>query len=540
MAHPRASEKNAIPLAEAMALPGLNPPFPNDSSSGPYRGEQIDLLYAHLPASIAISALLAVILVFVQASVIDPTLLLGWSAALAAVLLIRTVLYLPWKRQNDSASPSDASRRLRRFRMAAIATGIVWGIGGVLLAPSGDIAHKIYVAFVLAGLCAGAATTLAIDPISTRGFLFPVLLPQIGFLSSEGDSISLGMGAMTALFLVFLLSSARQSRRRMEENQHLRLKATENERQLHQMLETSPVATRIADADTFKVIFANASYAQLIESTPEEAIGTVPVQYYAQAQDYFDVQVVLAKGGQVVNKLIEIRAPKGEHWRKWVLASYFSMEYQNRPTVLGWFYDITDRKLKEDRVEHLAYHDPLTGLPNRSLFLDRLQQEIARAAQIKGSVALIFVDLDAFKPVNDRYGHNIGDDLLKTAAERIRNCLNRKTDSVSRIGGDEFVVLLPAIKDEQGAVAVAEHIWLSLSRPFQVEGQNLNISSSLGVALYPDHAQSEEQLIQCADRAMYHAKGEGRDCVRVYRQGMGGEGGGYDGSGARRLAATDA
>lgn len=195
------------------------------------------------------------------------------------------------------------------------------------------------------------------------------------------------------------------------------------------------------------------------------------------------------------------------------------MEYQGKPALLIWFYDITDRKIAEDRNQHLAYHDVLTGLPNRSLFRDRVQHAIASAERERSRLALMFVDLDRFKPVNDTYGHGVGDQLLKAVAERLYRCL-RKSDSPARLGGDEFVVLLPAIKTERNALEIAEKIRHEMSVPFEIDGLTLEISASIGVAIYPDHADNAQRLVDCADLAMYYAKAEGRNRVRTYQANL--------------------
>ena len=483
---------------------------------GTPQSEQVRLLYSHLPAAILISAVLASIFAGVQASVIDPDRVLMWLAALAAVLLGRAGLFVAWRGSARVAGESETDRWLRWFRIGVFATGLVWGVGGVLLAPSGDLVHKIYASFVLAGLSAGAATTLAVDRISAFGFFLLVMVPHIVFLTTEGDTVSLGMSATYVLFLVFLLSSARLTGLRLEENFRLRHRASENELQFRLMLESSPIATRIADAATNRVVFANSSYISLIGSTPQKVMDVIPSDYYALPEVYADVVKQLRTGGYVTNKLVELSPPGEQTWSKWVLASYFPVEYEDKPAILGWFYDITDRKIIEDRVEHMAYHDPLTGLPNRSLFLDRLEQALAGAGREQTGLGLMFIDLDKFKPVNDCYGHHIGDLLLKAVAERVLACL-RTTDSAARLGGDEFVVLLPSVGSERNAVRIAEKIRAALNEPFEIEGLTFNISSSTGVAIYPDHADGEQQLLKRADLAMYHAKSRGRDCVEVYR-----------------------
>lgn len=178
--------------------------------------------------------------------------------------------------------------------------------------------------------------------------------------------------------------------------------------------------------------------------------------------------------------------------------------------------DITLRKATEDEVKRLAFFDPLTNLPNRRLLTDRLMHAVTHAKRDQGHLALIFVDLDKFKPVNDRYGHAAGDLLLQSVAHRLRTCV-RESDTVARVGGDEFVVLLDGIRQSLDAMQVAEKIHAVLLEPFRlVSGQSVHISSSAGIAMYPEHGQDEATLSHHADVAMYAAKSAGRDQYVVF------------------------
>ncbi|WP_345971755.1 diguanylate cyclase domain-containing protein [Sulfurimonas diazotrophicus] len=485
--------------------------------------EQMRVLYAHLPSSLSISAILALILVMIQAPVIESGLRYSWLALLFAVLLGRVALLIAWRRSADTVTPADAKHWLLRFRLALTVTGMVWGLGGVVLVPAEDISHQVYVAFTLAGLSAGSATVLAIDRISVFGFILPVLLSLIVPLSVTDNTLSQGMGAMLSLFLLFLLLSARDTRQRLEENFHLRVKAAQNEESLLKMLESSPIATRISDLASNSVVFANSRYNALLELPSEEIIGIQPSRYYAHPEELSDIDAIVTGGEKVVDRLIELRSPGSSPWTKWVLASYFPIEYHGKPAVLGWFYDITDRKLEEDVVEHEAFHDMLTGLPNRLHFHNRIHKAIAHAERKGTDLALMFIDLDKFKPVNDQFGHDIGDMLLKAVANRLVDCL-RQTDIAARIGGDEFVVLLSDVGGEENAVAIGEKIRHALAMPFKIVGQMINISSSIGVAIYPKDAAQEDELIKRADIAMYNAKAKGRNSVVTYEPGMQGEG----------------
>ncbi len=178
-------------------------------------------------------------------------------------------------------------------------------------------------------------------------------------------------------------------------------------------------------------------------------------------------------------------------------------------------------KAKKDNAEiqHLAHHDALTGLPNRLLFADRLEHALADAKRNKSKLALAFIDIDRFKEVNDNQGHEAGDQVLKKVAERLRACV-RDSDTISRVGGDEFVLLLPDIGDEKGAIHVAEKIRAALNQEFLSGEQDLMISVSIGISIYPDHGKTEAELARHADLAMYASKSSGRNRVNVYNDQM--------------------
>lgn len=182
-------------------------------------------------------------------------------------------------------------------------------------------------------------------------------------------------------------------------------------------------------------------------------------------------------------------------------------------------HELNERKVIEIKLKHLAHHDVLTDLPNRALFLDRLQQGLAQAKRDKSRLAVMFIDLDKFKPINDTYGHETGDVLLKEVAKRLRKCV-READTVSRVGGDEFIVLLPTVEASQDAILVAEKMLHALEQPFEITGYSLGISGSIGIAVYPEHGSNERTLTRSADIAMYYAKASGRNNAKLFKQDM--------------------
>jgi diguanylate cyclase (GGDEF)-like protein len=163
------------------------------------------------------------------------------------------------------------------------------------------------------------------------------------------------------------------------------------------------------------------------------------------------------------------------------------------------------REAEVANLRHFAYHDELTGLPNRALLLDRLQQALVRAERQQTRLALLFLDLDGFKAINDRLGHAAGDKLLQRVAERLLSCI-RGGDTACRYGGDEFVLLLPEVDDEQHAFEVAQKIHARLGRSYQVDDRSILVTASIGVSVYPVDGVSRSDLINQADCAMYRAK----------------------------------
>ncbi len=202
---------------------------------------------------------------------------------------------------------------------------------------------------------------------------------------------------------------------------------------------------------------------------------------------------------------------------RWVDISLATIKFNSRPALLMTFFDITDRKESEVNLKFMATHDPLTGLPNRVLFQDRLTHALAFARRSIKRVAVMFVDLDGFKQINDRFGHEKGDQILRDLGQRMLKCI-RTSDTVARLGGDEFTFVLEDIELIDSAVVIAEKVLNAIRQPFFQGEQTFAVSASIGISLFPDDLLDSEELVKLADRLMYRAKKEGKDRYQLASQ----------------------
>ena len=266
------------------------------------------------------------------------------------------------------------------------------------------------------------------------------------------------------------------------------------------------------------IVTVNAAFTEVTGYSPEEVLGKNPKLLSSGAQPlafYKALWEKLSKTGSWQGEIWN-RRKSGEVYAEWLSINLVRDEHGKLIHHVAVFSDISERKASEKRIHHLAHYDVLTDLPNRALFNDRFHQAISKAKRDKAHVALMFIDLDKFKPINDTLGHDVGDLLLREVAQRMQHCV-RESDTVARIGGDEFVVLLPGIESTQTALRVAEKILRVLNQPFELAGHHLEMSASIGVAVYPEHGVDEKILVKNADTAMYLAKNGGRNNARLYQ-----------------------
>ncbi len=398
----------------------------------------------------------------------------------------------------------------------ALLTGAAWEAGGVA-APL--IAAELIVV-VLAGMLLGwrdgvavgglsVATILGLASLQASGLARPPAAPH----SVWPAAIAISVGVVVLTFLqALIMDTLRGARDRAIREVGERRDA---ERRLSDVIDNAPFgAFGLTLATDGRLLVTSTNHAadailrahgaSLVGRTAEHAFPP-----FADAGVIDALRRVVALGGvyeatsfvyedAVFEGLLDLHA------------------FRTGPSSLALFFtDVTEQRRAEERIRHLAYHDTLTGLPNRQMFVDQTQMALANAERRRDRVGVLFVDLDGFKPINDRFGHAVGDAVLVAVAERLRHSA-RLGDTVARFGGDEFTVLLPNIESVVQAEAVARKLLSIMEEPFDVAGHSLVLSASVGVSVSVDGERSADQLLQHADSAMYRMKDEGRAGYRLW------------------------
>ena len=284
----------------------------------------------------------------------------------------------------------------------------------------------------------------------------------------------------------------------------------------------SSVASSIMITDVSAAIeWTNPAFSRLTGFSPSEVVGRNPGEILNsgnQDRRFYEGMWQTILGGRVWAGELISRRKDGSQFDAAMTISPVTDADGRIQHFVAISEDISERKATAERVQHLAHHDQLTDLPNRILLSDRLFQSLAQVRRERGILAVMFLDLDDFKPVNDTLGHDVGDLLLKEVALRLRACAPRNSDTVARLGGDEFVILLAQIDKAADALLVARKVLAAVKCPFVIGPHRIEISTSVGIAIYPEHGDEVSRLLKNADTAMYHAKAAGRGCYRLFRE----------------------
>ncbi len=517
----------------------------------PLYAEQIRLLFRFS----LVGYLATLLVIFILGAILwedlaQPALFL-WFVSIALVAVGRYLLYKAFIHHERPASEMPAWER--RFLVGTILSGLCWmAIGTVLLPETARIMQRLSVVMLVVLLMTGAVAYYAPHRFAYKITAFLGLLPLAVTLVRSGERNQMlisGMILILAMVLPYVharvhralveslsIRRARESlsteleseRNRLQEaNEALveehteRLKAQQSELLVAQKLrihfERTPLA--VVEWDRREHVTAWNPAAEAIFGFPAyEVLGKPLAPILSAPADREDMEgmcrELLESGEGNKTTLVNLSRNGRTIHCEW----YNTPMVDGSGTVTGFaslVQDITERLNTERTIHYMAHHDALTGLPNRRLMQDRLNQAIMAARRKQRHVAVLFLDLDRFKVVNDTLGHDTGDFILKDIARRLVACV-REVDTVSREGGDEFVLILPDLERPENARVVADKILEELARPVEIGGQEIHVTPSIGISHYPNDATDVHQLLKHADNAMYQAKDAGRNTVRFF------------------------
>ncbi|HEX8949947.1 MAG TPA: EAL domain-containing protein [Dissulfurispiraceae bacterium] len=355
--------------------------------------------------------------------------------------------------------------------------------------------------------------------VRNKGPELPIIV-LTGFSDEELATRAIGLGAQDYLIKGqingdLLLRSIRYAIERKGTEGALR----ESETRLRGIASTALDAVILIDSDG-NVSFWNDAATRMFGYTREEMTGKylhsyiMPERHTDRFKRGFEA-FRLTGEGPFIGKVYETDARRKDGTEFPVELSLAALQLKGKWNAVGIVRDITERKRMEEEIRHLAHHDELTGLPNKRLFMEVVKFELAQAQRNERKLAILFLDLDRFKEVNDTLGHGAGDSLLKEVAGRLKASV-RKSDTVARIGGDEFNILLSDISRVEDITTIARKVMSAFQRPFLAAGHEFHVTTSIGISIYPDDSEEIETLFRYADIAMYHAKERGRNSHQFY------------------------
>jgi diguanylate cyclase (GGDEF)-like protein/PAS domain S-box-containing protein len=432
-----------------------------------------------------------------------------WLIVFAAVPATSASMELAYERQ-----PDTLHRHARVASHAAAVTAVIY------LSGWGPVLTGAYAFVALENLAKHGSKIWRVTALwSTVGIAVGQLMLWQGvvpsFLAvSRAQALAL-MGTFVLLFIIRMAGATTA----LKEEAETSLRVSED--RFRSLVQNSSDTT-IVIGPGVTITYVSPAVQQLVGRTPEELIGTRATDLvHPDDQELVEAQLRSLLQAKTVTDPLQMRMAHADgSWRD---VEAVVANQTDRPSVGGYvanLRDITDRKVAEAKLEHQALHDPLTGLPNRTLIIDRAEQMLARARRNQHEAAALFVDLDNFKDINDTLGHEAGDRILQAVAERFQGLL-RGSDTVGRLGGDEFVVLAEGVVLAAGPELLAERIQHVLKQPFRVpgyEGSPLTVAASIGIAM--GDRNSAQELLRDADIALYRAKASGKNCAALFEPDM--------------------
>jgi diguanylate cyclase (GGDEF)-like protein/PAS domain S-box-containing protein len=498
-----------------------------------FEKEQLEMLYGGANAIFTNPIVCAVIAVSLW-QVYPRWLLLLWMILFSVVVIVRLLdrkLYL----QNPSSHSIKHWRN--RVTIGASVTGLLWGAFGVsaiLMTP--DVVYCVLIVFMIGGMLAGGVLLHSAYLPAYYGYAGLAVVPVVTALLARGDWLSVSMGAGAGAYAVAIGLIGHRNYHRIRDNLFLRVEhivlladlrtqiaenqlviaeKRESEERLQAIFNAVSDAILVYDPETLEIVAANDRVCELFGRSHEElrdwAIADVFNNRSSHSASELLSKIMKARAGQP--QTFEWNGTVRDAYSCWLDVYFRRTAFGGRDFLLATIHDITERKEAELQLAKMARFDALTELVNRGVFVESLEGAIARARRGDGGFAVLYLDLDHFKNVNDTLGHPVGDRLLRAVAKRLQSA-TKSNDTVARFGGDEFAVLTPAIAEPAEAGLLADRLLSAMSQPVRIGNNNIFIGTSIGIAAYQRDTPGAEAILSHADVALYRAKSEGR---RVYR-----------------------
>ena len=537
--------------------------------------ERVRALYLQAPTSNLTVFGICTLLFFILRGRLDVDLLGAWTLLMYGVAAYR--LFLWWRHRQSRGNLSDRVW-LNRYSLGSIVMGVCWSLIYLFLITTDDIVVYSVLWMLMFAVISSAVAILSVHLPAFIGYTYPQALALVGSMSSQNfpafPALSLGVGVFLMMLTLFARNTNKQFMAQVNlvnENQGLVLQLnteiaqrehvieeqTEELRQSNRNLEGEILERKKAE-DTTKIQYGllrsvldstpdliffknyhsqdgtylgcNEAFSRFVGRPMEEITGRNDLALFGtEVGEFFrskDREMLSENTTKLNEEWVVYPGPGGQRVLLSTLKTPFYGEDNQTLGVLGVSRDITEQKKTEEALReqecslrHLAHHDPLTGLPNRLLMTDRLTQSIRKARRTGAKLAVCFIDLDHFKEINDSLGHTVGDQLLKAVSQRLRDSI-REEDTVARLGGDEFTILIEDLTESAAIGALADKVLSTFSKPFQMVDQELSITTSIGISIFPADGSDTEMLLRNADAAMYHAKSEGRNAYRFYSADM--------------------
>ena len=482
----------------------------------------LHLLYSNFIKAFAVIIAVSSFMTYALWATADHIQLLVWYVALILVTLFRladTLIYFKKRDQRVYAY------WYQHFAIGVILSALLWAAVPLLFFNGSDQQINFFIAFVILGMTAGSSTTLAANLRLMHIYLYLLLFPLLyAFLQFDGIPYT-AAAMMTILFIPIVSVTARQFHTTLVETYHTLELYNEtkgaliaNERRLSMMFEQAPIGIFYYDND-LTILDCNAELSKIMQ-VPQEMLVGLNLKKLPDTRPLDTMQSSLNKAQPALYE--------GPYKTK-ITSLDLSVKIQMTPlidangNVQGGLCMMEDKTTEHAAMEEAAFlslHDHLTGLPNRKLLKDRIDQTLAEQERHQAYSALLFLDLDHFKQINDSLGHGIGDKVLIETAHRLRQIL-RKSDTLSRLGGDEFVILLPQLSHNEDeaihhAYEVSQKIHDEMSRAFNIDSHLLFSSASIGISLFDTEPNESDDILRRADMAMYQSKAQGRKCTSFY------------------------